>query len=355
MKGNWLLGTLDDSELRKLISKGLAVQALRFVIPVLHAYSTEEYLSFIKKYISTGDKMIPKYWYFRGQNKDHFYNNRLQVLPPAYRSEYWQLRYDAPDPNRTEVKELKALLDPWEKCLRKEIGLQLTKGYSLIDDLSGNRRIFVSELPTDLVVNNMEFMAVLQHYGFPTPCLDVTKDPLIALWFALHRPHAVDDIVTYKALEPTGHWPADTTNSLWQLPSVYIFHEFPPGCFPTTNYGEFEWLNKITIRPHLQSAASLPFHTISLRVYERIGEVLFSHAHHYRYPVGVIKMHFPADQIKKQYAHLSQESIFPDDDHLHRVFCSIHPPHFIRYVSETHYKSGNKTESDTNPVNQKKR
>lgn len=45
MKGNWLLGTLDDSELRKLVSKGLAVQALRFVIPVLHAYSTEEYLS----------------------------------------------------------------------------------------------------------------------------------------------------------------------------------------------------------------------------------------------------------------------------------------------------------------------
>src|SRR5262249_6682118 len=35
--------------------------------------------------------------------------------------------------------------------------------------------------------NDSYRQAVLQHYGAPTPALDVTFDPGVALWFATHR------------------------------------------------------------------------------------------------------------------------------------------------------------------------
>ncbi len=37
---------------------------------------------------------------------------------------------------------------------------------------------------------------LLQHYGFPTVCIDVSKDPIVALWFALHRRAPVRGVLT---------------------------------------------------------------------------------------------------------------------------------------------------------------
>ncbi|MCK4735900.1 MAG: FRG domain-containing protein, partial [Methanophagales archaeon] len=258
MKGNWLLGNLHDSELRELISKGLAFQASPFVIPVLHVYSIKDYLSLIETYIGTENNLVQRPFYLRGQNEDHFLNGRLQILPPAYRRLEWWSLYNRIDTNL--AKELRGLLDPWEDCLRKEFGRSFGLAYVKIlyfpEDPPNAQRVVTSNLPSVLVVNNILAMAVLQHYGFPTPCLDVTRSPAIALWFALHKAHTVDEGVTYRALESVEHSAVNNIDSLRHLPSVYIFYEFVPEP-PTIDYGEFKWLKKISIRPYLQSAASL--------------------------------------------------------------------------------------------------
>jgi hypothetical protein len=47
--------------------------------------------------------------------------------------------------------------------------------------------------------------AVLQHYGAPTPALDVTYDPEVALWFATHRYQAdATRVARYYPHESTG-------------------------------------------------------------------------------------------------------------------------------------------------------
>jgi hypothetical protein len=47
--------------------------------------------------------------------------------------------------------------------------------------------------------------AVLQHYGAPTPALDVTYDPSVALWFATHRYQAdATRVARYYPHEATG-------------------------------------------------------------------------------------------------------------------------------------------------------
>ncbi|MGG0075833.1 FRG domain-containing protein [Bacillus wiedmannii] len=43
----------------------------------------------------------------------------------------------------------------------------------------------------------IEHLAKLQHYGFPTRLIDVTIDPLVALYFAVQDTETVDDALIF--------------------------------------------------------------------------------------------------------------------------------------------------------------
>lgn len=332
--GAWLLGMTVPSELRKLMSEGLAVEASsRFVIPILHAHTLDEYLKIIEDKIGTENELVPKPYYLRGQTRDHFPSgNRLEVLPPAYRSLEWRRRYISEE----KSDELQKFISPWLDCLRREMEIEIGPAYFQEFSLPGDppimRRFAKSSLPSDLVINNPGVMAVLQHYGFPTPCLDVTRSPIVALWFALHRSDPVSEGVrAFRPVRYSEGSSSDSLDSLWEIPSVHIFRE-PPPYSPVIDYGEYDWLNRIAIRPSLQFAASLPFRTVGLSIYPSAG-VYWARYPKERSPVGVIKIHFLVDQLRARYPNLSQESLFPNEDHLHKAFCRVCPPYFIRYVS----------------------
>jgi hypothetical protein len=56
---------------------------------------------------------------------------------------------------------------------------------------------------------------LLQHYGCPTPFLDITRNPSVALWFALNECERSGGILRYSATE----WKSDPGS--W--PTVYVF------------------------------------------------------------------------------------------------------------------------------------
>jgi hypothetical protein len=84
-------------------------------------------------------------------------------------------------------------------------------------------------------------LALAQHYGLPTPALDVTADPVIALWFALHK----------LGSSPSGEIIAQRIGDN-DLGVVYVF-DVPPGwCYS----GELTDLQ--AARPSRQHGAFVP-------------------------------------------------------------------------------------------------
>jgi tetratricopeptide (TPR) repeat protein len=69
------------------------------------------------------------------------------------------------------------------------------------------------------LIYSPEVGGTMQHYGFPTDFLDVTSDPDIALWFALHCANVDSDgCVTYCRHK----WASDQTFDNW--PSIYLMY-----------------------------------------------------------------------------------------------------------------------------------
>jgi hypothetical protein len=343
LEGNWLLANKKDHELRRLLAEGDAVQTHRFIVPVLHAHSVQEYLAFIETYVGMKNELLQGHYYLRGQNRDYFSpdGHILQVLPPAYRTRKWWLLYNNNDERRLE--KLDRLLAPWKRSLEDtgqyrfgRSGVSYFEKCAFSDDSNMVHRFVISKRPSDLVTSNIVAMAVLQHYGFPTPCLDVTRSPWIALWFALHQTHHIHKgRVMFMSIEGAESSATHNVDCQWHLPSVYIFIEGLEPHSPPVDYGDFEWLKQISIRPSAQVAASLPYQRVGHMVREEMGGALLEYTNRFYSPVGLIKIHFPAKQLHKQNPKLNQALIFPDSDPLYQIFCRIRPPYFIEYVSES--------------------
>lgn len=91
-------------------------------------------------------------------------------------------------------------------------------------------------------------VALMQHYGFPTHFIDLTTDPLVALWFATNRAVEVTPSVwTYTRLSNV----FETDRKAW--PTVYVF------AAAETLFLENAGLNpEVVPRPFCQHAAFYP-------------------------------------------------------------------------------------------------
>lgn len=91
-------------------------------------------------------------------------------------------------------------------------------------------------------------VALMQHYGFPTHFIDLTTDPLVAMWFATHSAvEATTAVWTYDRLTSF----PETDRSKW--PTVYVFEA------AETLFLEKVGLNpEVVPRPFCQHAAFFP-------------------------------------------------------------------------------------------------
>ncbi len=112
---------------------------------------------------------------FRGESQDH---KNTKLLPKLYRTE----------PSPSEKKDNNN--NNWAKRAENMIGLF--------------RERAISCLPAGVPDTPLGIMMLAQHYGLPTPLLDFTRNPLVALYFAVEK-HPEEDGFVFMCEPPANN------------------------------------------------------------------------------------------------------------------------------------------------------
>jgi FRG domain len=333
-----------EEELAKLATMGDAVPVGRhgrFRIPQHHAQSFEDAMLHVNAYRRFAKKMSFS-CVFRGQTRDYYDKSGcLMVLPNILRSSkrYSALGFDTPP--------IRESLQAWLAVLA-ELGVEKPSYVEREFILSGwdykpsRWKVSVGD-PTITLRNNPVLAAILQHYGFPTDHLDVSTDPHVCLWFALHKSSATDGgAIAFHTISPPRKVrrrkppkPTDTA----KVPSlhVYLHPEFSgpnphEDRYPVFDLSTLEELTAVAQRPTRQSAVTLPcsggftFSPVPPRgfpFYQRLSPV-------FRWPSAIIKLYFPFEACNR--TDITSEVLFPKDERLYQRLLSARAPYLAVYA-----------------------
>jgi len=154
----------------------------RFLIPQYRALDLDDFRQSVDKFRRLESQEAGIQCLFRGQTRDYFdKTGSLGCLPAGYRTARLRSWYDGADP-----KQLESQLAIWDKILVEEFGVKVGSALHFTYRGSGFTHFYVDRSPMARISTNTMPLSILQHYGFPSPSLDVTADPLVALWFASH-------------------------------------------------------------------------------------------------------------------------------------------------------------------------
>jgi hypothetical protein len=283
--------------------------------------------------------------FFRGQTRDYFDEaGSLGCLPAGYRNAKWLKRYKGMDDQAQLEKELAV----WEKILVGEFGVNVASQLGFEQKAEGFRSFYVDTSPRASVSTNIMLLSILQHYGFPTPSLDVTAEASVALWFALHTCRASRGKFRYETVTPlVGPRRKDPPQEQSDIPSVLIFLQ-PPGFSAVNVLTSVETLRGIADRPFRQQAVLLPFAGLSVAPVElpvtsaereQIGSlpsprqlVSKTGTPAYRIPAAMIKIYFSEKELRTASSELTAEYLFPTDEPLNARLLSSKAPHLAVYL-----------------------
>lgn len=315
-------------ELLRLLKTGMAVKALDYwVIKQVHVYSLKEYLDTAHKCSKLIRSSKDHVCLFRGQNRDYFDKDHLIIIPPAYRNQKLKNMY-------FNESELIDALSPWEQVLSNVFNLNIRSGAVFMfkekDDPNFIWRFAIDNSPDGRISSNPILMALLQHYGFPTANLDVTSDPLIGLWFALHK--ANTDEVGKIFYTPVSNIITDNNIKInYRQPSVYVYLENFNDSYDLT---QIEDIQKIANRSFVQHAFSLPFRKTVPTPYGSPGtpkmNVMYGSPTS-RIPISVLKIHFGVEELLELHKHLTTEYLFPKSEPLYEKLIGNNVPYLAKY------------------------
>ena len=268
--------------------------------------------------------------YFRGQNEDYLRGSHLRVVPAAHRSERWSRAYGYR--GETLVDEQ---FGPWLKVIQSEFKIEPGTGslYRFSDPEQPLETIAppLSDRRAGAQVGtNPLLMAIAMHYGFPTPCLDVSADEAVSIWFALHHAERRSDGALRFAPLAT---PAEGA-PLRSVPSLYIYLQKHSDDNPVVDLRQMVQLTGIAERPFVQSAVALPFLTFASVSNPMMMDAGFGviQSGAFRYPTAVIKLLFTAGEIYTARPELDSEHLFPKGDCLYQAFMHNQVPELAIYA-----------------------
>jgi tetratricopeptide (TPR) repeat protein len=157
-------------------------------------------------------KVTPEYGHlvYRGQIQDWRAGDELSLEPALLRS------------TRSD-EEIESALGLWRLTLEPFLGNVAHRSAGAMTHKGVDSSVYVHPPPFSRtgrlleLIYSPELGGTMQHYGFPTDFLDVTRDPAIALWFALHCGREDErGLITYSRHQ----WTGDTDFDHW--PSIYL-------------------------------------------------------------------------------------------------------------------------------------
>lgn len=275
-------------------------------IPVVTAGSLDAYLALAEQSQVAGEYVT----LFRGQTRDYLDDRTgISFLPAAFRTREsaseWML------PRFSE--EMQRGVTVWLDCLEEH----------------GIVSRFVDPRASAQILRTPEILAVMKHYGFPTPSLDASADPLVALWFATHNAVCTANRWSHEPFVRPG--PGSETTD---LPSVYVFQQrIDEQDVPVVDLRGLEALRDVAERPFAQTAFGLPFEWIDHSFSDRIeGGLGLTSSTEYRYPSVLIKIDFGADELLARQPDLSARTLFPPDDPIYRALLESRAPQLAVYA-----------------------
>lgn len=270
---------------------------------------------------------------YRGQTCDYFDDNgNLRVMPASFRtSELRELFAWIPGARTSPLDDK---LHTWETTLRS-CGVDTGTRLKNETPLAGGGSVYINETAATVrVACNHEFGAILQHYGFTTPHLDVTDSAAVALYFALQQTKKGPGGIRFEPAPEKTRDGIGPASALEPAPSIHVYI-VAPGLEPWAPYvdlGSLESLVTVARRPVVQRA-----HSLTCVEHERglSGNPHYPHRfsvqYHLRFPAAIIKLGFAYSAARDHFEPFTQNQLFPTDEPIYRALLDADAPYLVRY------------------------
>ena len=267
--------------------------------------------------------------FFRGQNRDYFNNNCLNVTPAANRKDDWSHAYAQAGQSFIDEK-----FSPWNEVIERELKVEPETGllYWFSDPLQPTKETaapLADRHDAARIGTNPLTMAIAMHYGFPTLCLDVSANELVSIWFALYRAHldAKGAIAFFPLVPDFEH------SSFDSLPSLYIYLQKSDRETPVVDLTHIDQLRGMAHRPFVQSAVALPFRTFGAFASSLMdGGFARVEGAALRYPTAVIKLLFTHREMQAVCPEINANYLFPKADRLYQSLSAAQVPELAVYA-----------------------